>query len=363
MKRALLILVAVAALGATLVSTGAFVDTVEDTEEKIEMSPSDGPNAVYAVNESGEIKLDLSASNQALAEDAEGINEGSLTEIPNIFTVNYSTAADDEPVEVWFTSDAEEGIEFVVGTDSVAPIDGEDSKRTLEPNEKLHIGVTVDTRGTHDVEDVSEFTIHVETIDEDSGQSQGDASNQDGQAEEDETSTQDEVTNQDDTESEDQDDSDPESEDEDDSDTESEDEGDDETEGESGEDDAESEDSEDDTESETEDDEETDDTDQGDSGTGEESGSEGENGGDGNTGQEGSGNDEDDGSEEDPGEESTDDGGGLQTAGQQPSFPGPEETLGGFLARTFLFLTIAVLTGASLFAAMRYGTDLFGGEQ
>ena len=310
MKRTLLGLVAVAALGATLVSTGAFVDTVDNTSEKIEMEPSDGPNAVYAVeNSDGEIELDLSASNQHLAGD--GINEGSLTEIPNIFTVNYSTAADEPAAEVWFTTDAGEGIEFVVGTDSVTSIDGNDSKRTLPPDEKLHIGVIVDTRGEHDVESVSEFTIHVDpsvtqaSVSEEDGDSTGDSDSEedstgDDDSEEDSTGddgSEDEQTNQDggDTESEDDGESDPEQND-----------------------------------GESDGNETTDDTEQ-DIGNG------------------------------DDGGEQPDDGGGLQTAGQQPTFPGPEETLGGFISGSFLWLIVAVLVGSGLFAATRYGTDRFWG--
>jgi hypothetical protein len=355
MKRALLGVVAVAALGATLVSTGAFVDQVEDTEDKIEMEPSDGPNAVYAVEDSdGEIKLDLSESNQALAEDAEGISEDSLTRIPNIFTVNYSAAADEPAAEVWFTSDAGEGIEFVVGTDTVNPIDGEDSKRTLLPTEKLHVGIVVDTRGAHDVENVSEFTIHVETVEADGDVSEsappdqnnptGDTTNQEAENEEemingDEEPDQDETTDQDNTtvqnDTTDQ------------NGTESGDGDGDNTGSEGGEDST----------GDGTDGGATNGTEQnggGDTGAGGASGS-GGNGGDGDTGQEG---DEDDGS----GGATADDGGGFQTPGQGPSFPGPEENLGGFLSGTFLWLIVAVLVGAALFAATRYGTERFGGE-
>jgi len=332
MKRTLLGLVAVAALAATLVSTGAFVDTVENTSEKIEMEPSDGPNAVYAVeNSEGEIELDLSASNQALAGD--GINEGSLTEIPNIFTVNYSTAVDDQPAEVWFTSDAGEGVKFVAGTDSVTSINGSDNKRTLDPTEKLHIGVIVDTRGDHDVESVSEFTIHVDPL----GNTEASASVEndettDGTVEEteetteegtdDETTEQDGVSETDEGETGQGDDADESGEsgtDQDTGDTETEDESEEESEG-----------------------PDTEDPDQNETSTD-------------------SGQDPGDETGGDSGEQS-DDGGGLLTTGQQPTFPGPEETLGGFLSGSFLWLLVAVLGGATLFAAARYGTDRFWGE-
>ena len=331
MKRTLLGLVAVAALGATLVSTGAFVDTVEikNTEDKIEMEPSGGPNAVYAEDSDGEIELDLSASNQALA--GEGINEETLTEIPNIFTVNYSTDVDDPPADVWFTTDAGEGVEFVVGTDSVTSINGSDNKRTLQPGEEIHIGVIVDTRGEHDVESVSEFTIHVaestedvtsvennETPDQtvDGTEETTEEGTDDEAAEQDEESeTGDEETEQDDE----TDESGGNGSDQDTGDTETED---------GGEEESEEPDTEDPDQNETSND---------------------------------SGQDPGDGTDGDGGEQSSDDG-GLQTTGQQPSFPGPEETLGGFLSGSFLWLLVAVLGGSALFAATRYGTGRFWGE-
>ena len=164
MKRKLLLVVLLAVGGASLVATGAFTDRPAQTEG-IELSPSDGPNSAYAVNDSGEIRLDLSESTQLRAVDATGVTDDSVTTVANIFTVTYNGSVDDPPATVWFeTPDvpAYEDIEFVQGTDSVESIHGQGHSRTLSPGETTHVGVVIDTTGDHELDAIEEFTFVAE---------------------------------------------------------------------------------------------------------------------------------------------------------------------------------------------------------
>jgi hypothetical protein len=175
--RKLLLAVLLAVGGASLVATGAFVDT-PDRADEIEMAPSDGPNSVYAVNDSGEIKLDLSESAQLRATDATGVPDNSVTEVVNIFTVTHDGNTGGSPVEVWFETPDEpayDDIEFVQGTESVTSIHDRTHSQMLAPGERVHIGVLVDTTGDHRLEAIEEFTLVVETDGDSDGANDGDS--------------------------------------------------------------------------------------------------------------------------------------------------------------------------------------------
>lgn len=161
MKRELVVVVALAAVGVLLISTGAFVDTPTDG---IELTPSDGPNSVYAVaDDDGTLKIDLSEQNQRLAENATGVPADSITTVERIFTVHHNGTAD--PARVWIETETDD-VEFVRGADSPVSIEGEQNNVLLAPGDERHVGIVVDATGDHDVEEIEAFTLHVAWIDD-----------------------------------------------------------------------------------------------------------------------------------------------------------------------------------------------------
>ena len=369
MKRTLLVVIGVAALGATLVSTGAFVDVPGEGSGDIEMQPSDGPNAIYAVeNEDEELALDLSEDNQQLAAQfgGKGVNDNSITRILNIFTVTYTDDNADRTAEVWLETDIDGlDVEFIEGLDQTNSIHGEDESVALDPGERLHVGIVVDTTGEHAVEELSEFTLHAERpeleddrtsltpgpgddgpeSDDGDGEGTGDDEADDDTEAGDETDDTEVGDETDEAKAGDETD-----------DTESGDETDDEGETEDG-------------ESETEDDGSKAGNEDADT---EDNGSETANE-DAETEDNGSETEDEDAETEDEmenedGETATEDGteGEIEddtgTVGTvtQPTFPGPEETLGGFFLRTLLLLIVFVVTGAGTFAVTRYGLTIPG---
>lgn len=363
MKRRLLATLAFAVVAASLVSTGAFVDSPDGTDQ-IEMVPSEDPNSAYAVNNSGEIKLDLSETNQKLSEDAEGINEDAVTVVENIFVLRHTgTEGVDSPARVWFEI-AQDDIEFVRGTGSVSTIDGENNSAILAPGEQFHIGLVVDTTGDHDVENAEEFTLRAEPLEDDGSntaddevqtepadggneESAGDGTSEPGTAPGDGTEDQsptgaadgtDDQTTGDQTGNEEQttaDDADG---------------GDQTAEGQTG--DQTGDDGQTGDQAGTEDQTGTDDQ----TGTGEQTG-ETANGGT-------EGGETDDATDGGTSVDDAEDGSGLVTPGTTPDslFPGPEATLGGFILWTFLLLVASVLLGATVFGATRYGVTSLGGD-
>lgn len=161
MKRKLVVVIALAAVGVSLISTGAFVDTPTDG---IELTPSDGPNSVYAVaDDDGKLKIDLSEQNQRLAENATRVTSNSITTVEGIFTVRHNGTAG--PAKVWIETDIDD-VEFVRGMESPASIDGEENSVLLAPGDERHVGIVVDTTGDHDVEEIEAFTLHAAWMDE-----------------------------------------------------------------------------------------------------------------------------------------------------------------------------------------------------
>ncbi|QSG06144.1 PKD domain-containing protein [Halapricum desulfuricans] len=158
--RTSLLVAALVASTALLVSTGAvpFSDgTDEISEVDIEMSPADGPNGKYAViTENGEIALLLSDDNPDL--DGSGIAEDSRTPIHRVFTITNNGT---EPARVWIEDDADD-VRFYRNDDPGDGLEGPGNELELGPDETVQIGLLVDTRGDHDVADVSQFTVHAE---------------------------------------------------------------------------------------------------------------------------------------------------------------------------------------------------------
>jgi hypothetical protein len=143
-----------------LVSTGAFplsdgTDTIDGVD--IEMSPADGPNGKYVViNEAGEIELVLSSENPYL--DGDGIAEDTVAPIDRVFTVTNNGT---ETTRIWISDDAED-VRFYRGGDPSNSLEGATNEIELVPDETVAVGLLVDTRGDHDVESVSGFTVHAE---------------------------------------------------------------------------------------------------------------------------------------------------------------------------------------------------------
>ncbi|WP_276270686.1 hypothetical protein [Haloarcula litorea] len=164
MNRTLLLLVAALAAAAVLVPTGAvpFEATGADTiEDDLVVRPADGPNGDYAIlNGDDEIELLLTGANPYV--DGEGINPDAVTPIPRVFTMTYTG---DGAAEVWLTDDAAD-VRFFHGDDPDDSLEGRANSVVLAGGQQVAVGVRIDTRGEHDVEQAETFTIHAEGPDD-----------------------------------------------------------------------------------------------------------------------------------------------------------------------------------------------------
>jgi len=155
MNRNLLAVVVVLTAGALLFPTLAapFTDEAPDLEGLV-AEPSEGPNGVYAVEDSdGELAIRITGDNRGI--DGGGINDGAVTVVPDIFTITNEA---NTTATVWIET-AVADIEFVRGTDSLAAIDGRENSVTLAGGETVHVGVRIHAVGDHDVEQVENFEI------------------------------------------------------------------------------------------------------------------------------------------------------------------------------------------------------------
>lgn len=158
MNRIKLLVVALVASGALLVSTGA-VPLSGDGDTPggdVVLAPADGPNGAYAMmNDEGKLELVLGEGNPNT--DIEGVPPGVQTPIDEVFTVTYTG---DQFAEVWFEDGAED-VRFYRGDDPSETLEGAANAVVLRPNETVAIGLFVDTRGDHDVAAASSFTVEV----------------------------------------------------------------------------------------------------------------------------------------------------------------------------------------------------------
>ncbi|WP_262175035.1 hypothetical protein [Haloarcula laminariae] len=165
MSRKGLLLVAVLATAAVLVPTGAApfdLTGTDDVSGDIELRPADGPNGNYAVlGEDDELELLLTGANPAT--EGEGISSNAATPIPRVFTMTYTG---DQEAIVWLTDDAED-VRFYRGDDSSDSLEGEANSVTLGPSETVTVGLLVDTRGEHDVEQAETFSVNAEVAEDD----------------------------------------------------------------------------------------------------------------------------------------------------------------------------------------------------
>ncbi|MFC6975371.1 hypothetical protein ACFQL1_13100 [Halomicroarcula sp. GCM10025709] len=165
MSRRALALVAALALASVvmLVPTGAAPFTQSGTDainDEVHLAPAEGDNGKYAVlNEEGEIELLLSESNPYA--DADGVKEDATTRIGNVFTITYTGS---DQAKVWLTDDAED-VRFYRSGGAAGSLEREANAVVLGPNMTVHVGLRIDTRGEHDVDQADSFTVHAETPD------------------------------------------------------------------------------------------------------------------------------------------------------------------------------------------------------
>lgn len=158
------LLVAALATAAVLVPTGAAPFDLTGTDgvnEDIVLRPADGPNGDYALlNEDDELELLLTGKNPAI--EGGGISANALSPIPRVFTMTYTG---DQYARVWVTDDAED-VRFYRGADSDDSLEGRANSVVLGPSETVAVGLLVDTRGDHDVEQADTFSVNAEVAEE-----------------------------------------------------------------------------------------------------------------------------------------------------------------------------------------------------
>jgi hypothetical protein len=120
-------------------------DQVDNVENVLELTPSDGPNGEFAsIDDSGELTLDLSPSNDAL--EGDGPDSNSTTLILDVFVVRNANAT---PYCVWiepFGGDSG-AVEFVTTDPSVTSISSEQTCRVLEEDDRMRVGLQIDSSG------------------------------------------------------------------------------------------------------------------------------------------------------------------------------------------------------------------------
>ncbi|WP_276273032.1 DUF1102 domain-containing protein [Haloarcula litorea] len=161
-KELLLALGGASALGSTVVGSEAFssvaaertvdVSVVGDASAYLALEPATGPNGAYATVDDGELALDLSPSNDAVA--GEGVNDDAVTVVQRAFrATNQGT----QPVVLWITHDSEH-VEFHADG---GPVESEGDAVRLPTGGSAAVGFTIDTRDTpEDGPLVESFTVH-----------------------------------------------------------------------------------------------------------------------------------------------------------------------------------------------------------
>jgi hypothetical protein len=162
-----LVLVAVFVAVVALTATGAFtsvtaertaeVDVAGDSNAYLQLQSYDGPNGHYAKTTGGTLELDLSDSNQGTPSGA-GVNPNATTTIDNVFNItNQGTQSvfvniNDDSGDVRFYNSANESLE--------------DGTQEIAPGETIQVGLSVDTTGTDEFDDLTEVTIVADQTDE-----------------------------------------------------------------------------------------------------------------------------------------------------------------------------------------------------
>ena len=165
-------IVGLLAAGALLFPTAATPFSTDDGTDpvseipNITMSPADTPNGAYAdIDSDGEIRLNLTEKNQAVAGD--GVNPNAVTEIDNVFTITYTG---DRAADVWLSHDKDDTsdstLRFYRGDDPTDSLEGESNNVTLSSmTESVSVSVLIDTTGGNVVEQIENFTVHAKLRD------------------------------------------------------------------------------------------------------------------------------------------------------------------------------------------------------
>ena len=165
MNRTTLLLVTALATAVLLVPTGAApfdLTGTDNVSDDIVLQPANGPNGDYAVlNEEGELELLLTDANPAV--DGEGISSNAVVPIPRVFTITYTG---DRSATVWVTDDTAD-VRFFRGSDSDDSMENRANSVVLGPSRTVTVGVRVDTRGEHEVEQAETFTMNAEVAEGD----------------------------------------------------------------------------------------------------------------------------------------------------------------------------------------------------
>lgn len=160
------------AAGALLFPTAATPFSTDDGTDpvseipNITMSPADTPNGAYAdIDSNGEIRLNLTEKNQAVAGD--GVNPSAVTEIDNVFRITYTG---DRAADVWLSHDKDDtdddALRFYRGDDPTDSLEGESNNVTLSSmTENVSVSVLIDTTGGRVVEQIENFTVHAKLRD------------------------------------------------------------------------------------------------------------------------------------------------------------------------------------------------------
>lgn len=148
-----LVVVVLAVAGALALSTAAapFTDPTPEIEE-VTLAPAEGPNGIYAVETGGELAIQITDDRERLA--ADGVSEGSVTTIEEIFEISYDGA---EPARVWIETETDD-VRFR-DSDRGEPLEGESNSVTLGSGGSVLVGLTIDATGDHDVEEIESFTV------------------------------------------------------------------------------------------------------------------------------------------------------------------------------------------------------------
>ena len=138
-----ILLVAAAATALAFATGAAVVGGDADTlaEDRLAVQPTDGPNGDYAyLNDDNEITIDISASNENLGPDFEGVNPNGLASAGGVFEITYTA---DQYARVWIDH-PDENVTLVANGES---IEGRSNNVTLAPNETVAVGLRIDARG------------------------------------------------------------------------------------------------------------------------------------------------------------------------------------------------------------------------
>ncbi|WP_254807642.1 PGF-pre-PGF domain-containing protein [Natronosalvus amylolyticus] len=133
---ALILIVAIPTAAVTIVENSS-QDQISDD---IVAQPSEGSNGAYAFidPETDELVIDLTANNTEI--EGSGVSVEALSGIDDIFTLTYTG---EDFAQVWLEHDSDHVTFYDTSGDS---LEGQANNVTLEHNETVHVGFSVDTR-------------------------------------------------------------------------------------------------------------------------------------------------------------------------------------------------------------------------